>query len=159
MARNRSGASSRRLVSTPLAMLKTASVTEDCGREQVGAGDVVDEDEVHRLGAVAEDQRRLARVDPLHPADEHLGVHAVDVHPRAVHVEVAQRDVVEAVHVVEAAQQALVEDLRRAVERPVGVRVVRPRSVGNSFREPVDRRATTRRPLRDRRLRPPPRAR
>ena len=48
-------------------------------------------------------------VDPLHPADQHLGVLAVDVHPRAVDVEVAQRHVVEPVHVVEGAQQPLVE--------------------------------------------------
>ena len=63
-------------------------------------------------------------VDALHPADQHLGVEAVDVHPRAVHVEVAQRDVVQAVHGVEAAQHALVERLGRAVEGVVVVRVV-----------------------------------
>ena len=47
--------------------------------------------------------------DALHPADQHLGVDAVDVHARAVDVEVAQRHVVQPVHVVEAAQQPLVE--------------------------------------------------
>ena len=94
------------------------------GGEEVRARDVADVDEVHRLRAVAEDQRRLAGRDPLHPAHEDLGVEAVDVHARAVDVEVAQRDVVEPVHRVQAAQQALVEGLRRAVERVVGVRVV-----------------------------------
>ena len=94
------------------------------GGQDVGAGDVADVDEVHRLQAVAEDERRLAGLDALHPAHEHLGVEAVDVHPRAVGVEVAQRDVVEVRHRLEAAQQALVEDLGRAVERVVGVRVV-----------------------------------
>ena len=44
------------------------------GGEDVGARDVVDVDEVHRLQAVAEDQRRLAGRDALHPADQHLGV-------------------------------------------------------------------------------------
>ena len=90
-----SRASSSRLVSTPLATLKTTSLESVVGGEQVRAGDVVDVDEVHRLRAVAEDQRRAACLDPLHPAHEHLGVDAVDVHPRAVDVEVAKRDVVE----------------------------------------------------------------
>ena len=94
------------------------------GGEDVGAGDVGDVDEVHRLRAVAEDQWRLAGIDALHPAHQHLGVDAVDVHPRAVDVEVAQRDVVEAAHRVEAAQQALVEGLGGSVEGVVGVRVV-----------------------------------
>ncbi len=93
-------------------------------REQVGPRDVVDVDEVHRLAAVAEDQRRLARGDALHPAHEHLGVDAVDVHPRSVHVEVAQGHVVEAVHRVVAAEGALEEHLQRAVQRGVRVGVV-----------------------------------
>ena len=75
----------------PLATLKTSSLTSDFARQDVGPRDVVDVDEVHRLRAVAEDQRRLAGGDALHPADEHLGVGAVDVHARAVDVEVAQR--------------------------------------------------------------------
>ena len=72
--------------------------------QDVGAGDVPGVDEVHRLLSVAEDQRRLPVGDALHPADEHLGVEAVDVHPRPVDVEVAQRHVVEPVHRPEAAQ-------------------------------------------------------
>ncbi len=94
------------------------------GGQQVGPGDVLGVDEVHRLGPVAEDQRRLSGGDPLHPADEHLGVPAVHVHPGPVHVEVAQRDVVQAGHGVEGAQQALVEDLGRPVQGVVVVRVV-----------------------------------
>ena len=78
--------------------------------------------------AVAEDERRLPRLDPLHPPDQDLGVQAVDIHPRAVHVEVAQRDVVQAAHGVEAAQQALVEGLGRPVQGVVGVGVVALRS-------------------------------
>ena len=113
----------------------------------------VDVDEVHRLPAVAEDQRRLPVDDPLHPADQHLGVEAVHVHPRAVDVEVAQRDVVEPVHRVEAAQHALVERLGRAVEGVVVVGVVplgrsgtarpgrRPRPTRR--RSPCRRRAST----------------
>ena len=62
--------------------------------------------------------------DALDPADEYLGVYAVDVHPRPVDVEVAQRHVVQAVHRVIAAQQTLVEQLRRAIQRLVGVGVV-----------------------------------
>ena len=103
----------------------------------------VGEDEVHRLPAVTEDERRLAGRDALHPADQHLGVEAVDVHPRPVHVEVAQGHVVEAVHRVEAAQHALVEDLGRAVERVVVVRVVAARSSGT--RSPGRRPTPTRR--------------
>ena len=106
-------------------------------RQDVGAGDVLDVDEVHGLLAVAEDHRRLARVDALHPADQHLGVDAVDVHARPVDVEVAQGHVVEAVHVVEAAQQALVEDLGRPVEGPVVVGVVGFRG-RELLRHPVD---------------------
>ena len=108
----------------PLATLNTSSVTSASAASTLARAMSRGEDEVHRLRAVAEDQRRLAGGDALHPADEHLGVDAVDVHPRAVDVEVAQRDVVEAAHRVEAAQQALVEDLGGAVERVVGVGVV-----------------------------------
>ena len=108
------------------------------GGEEVGAGNVLGEDEVHRLGAVTEDERRLPRLDPLHPPDQHLGVEAVDVHPRAVHVEVTQGDVVEAAHCVETAEQAFVEGLGRAVEGVVRVRVV-PLSCGEPRGEPVHR--------------------
>ena len=88
-------------------------------RQDVGPGDVAHVDEVHGLQAVAEDQRRLTPGDPLHPADQDLGVAPVQVHARAVDVEVAQGDVVEPVHVVGGAQQALAEALGRAVERAV----------------------------------------
>ena len=94
------------------------------GGENVGARDVLGVDEVHRLAAVAEDQRRLAVGDALHPAHQHLGVQAVHVHARPVDVEVPQRHVVQAVHRVEAAQHALVEALRGAVESVVVVMVV-----------------------------------
>jgi len=60
---------------------------------------------------------------------------AVYVHPRAIHVEVPQGDVVQPVHGMEAAQHALVERLRRAVERVVVVRVVRS-PVGNCSARP-----------------------
>ena len=92
-------------------------VVADVGlqREDVGARHVLDVDEVHRGLAVAEDQRRLAGGDAIHPADQHFGVAAVDVHARAVHVEVAQRHVGQVVHVVERAQQAFEHDLARAV--------------------------------------------
>ena len=79
----------------PLATLNTTSLAWIVGGQQVRAGDVVDVDEVHRLGAVAEDQGELAGLDPLDPAHQHLGVDPVDAHPRAVDVEVAQRDIVE----------------------------------------------------------------
>ena len=52
-------ASSARLVSVPLAMLNTSSVTSACGGQDVGPGDVAHVHEVHGLHAVAEDQRRL----------------------------------------------------------------------------------------------------
>ena len=109
------------------------------GGEDVGPRDLGDVDEVHRLGAVAEDQRRRALRDPLHPADQDLRVDAVDVHPRPVDVEVAERHVVEAVHGVEAAEQPLVEHLRRAVQRVVGIGVVRLRG-RERLGQPVDRR-------------------
>ena len=67
-------------------------------------GDILDIDEVHCLRAVAEDQRRLARSNALHPANEHFGICAVDVHAWAVDIEVAQRNVVQAVHIVKTAQ-------------------------------------------------------
>ena len=70
-------ASSFRLVSVPLATLHTTSVASELRGEQVGPGDVVDEDEVHRRVAVADDERRLAGRDALHPAHHHLGVDAV----------------------------------------------------------------------------------
>jgi hypothetical protein len=108
------------------------------GGKDVGAGDVADVDEVHRLRAVAEYEQRAALGDPLHPAHEHLGVDAVDVHPRAVDVEVAEGHVVEAVHRMEAAQEAFVEGLRRAVERVVCVRVVRLGG-GEALGQAVDR--------------------
>ena len=112
--------------------------------QDVGPRDVGDEDEVHGLLAVADDDRRLAGGDALHPADEHLGVDAVDVHALAVDVEVAQGDVVQARHRVVAAQQPLVVDLGRAVQRVVGVRVVvlGGRELGG---EAVDRRRRRRR--------------
>src|SRR4051812_3789156 len=72
-------------------------------RQDVRVRDVGDEDEVHGLAAVTEDQRRLAVGDALHPSHEDLRVDAVDVHTRPVDVEVAQRDVVERLHRVEAA--------------------------------------------------------
>ena len=124
MTRSSIVARSSRLVSVPLATLKTSSVASLSAASTFARAMSLGEHEVHRLRAVAEDQRRLAGGDALHPAHEHLGVDAVDVHPRAVDVEVAQRDVVEAVHRVERAQQALVEDLGGAVERVVVVRVV-----------------------------------
>src|ERR1017187_1217548 len=59
------------------------------GGGDVGAGDVLGEDEVHGLLAVAEDERALAGDDALHPADQHFRVDAEDIHAGAVHVEVA----------------------------------------------------------------------
>jgi hypothetical protein len=81
-------------------------------------------DEIHGLSAVAEDQQWLAGSDPLHPADEDLGVGAMRVHTRAVGVEIAQRHVVEAVLVIERTQHALVERLGAAVQRAVVVGVM-----------------------------------
>ena len=81
--------------------------------------------------------------DPLHPADQDLGVGAVDVHPRPVDVEVAERDVVEAAHRVVAAQQALVEGLGGAVEGVVGVGVMQ--LVGRELVRRGRRRTPTRR--------------
>ena len=92
--------------------------------QHVGARDIGDADEVHRLRAVTEDQRRFATGDSLDPTDQDLRVGAVDVHPRAVDVEVTQRDIVEAGHRVVAAQQSLVEGLGGAVERVVRVWMV-----------------------------------
>ena len=69
-------------------------------------------------------RRRLTVLEPFHPADEHLGIAAVDVHPRAVDVEVPQADVVRAVHVVVGAEQPFAERLGRPVQGAVVVRVV-----------------------------------
>ena len=91
----------------PLPTLSATSDASPRAAQQVRLGHVADVDEIHGLAAVAEDDRRQAGVDPLHPADQDLGVLAVQVHPRPVDVEVAQRHVVEAVHVVEGAQHAL----------------------------------------------------
>ena len=102
------------------------------GGQDVRPRDVVDVHEVHGLRAVAEDERRLAGSDPLHPADKHLGVGAVDVHARPVDVEVAKRHVVQAVHLVEAAQEPFVECLRRAVDGAVVVRDGDSRRSGSS---------------------------
>ncbi|MNI77111.1 hypothetical protein D3C73_1333850 [compost metagenome] len=53
-------------------------------------------DEVHGLVPAAENQRGLAVDNPFHPADQYLGVEAVDVHAGSVNVEVPQQDVVQA---------------------------------------------------------------
>ena len=95
----------------PAADVETLSSLASIARQDVRARDVVDIDEVHGLQAVAEDDRRLAARDALHPADQHLGVAAVDVHARPVDVEVAQRDVVQPVHVVEGAQSPSLKTL------------------------------------------------
>ena len=82
-------------------------------------------DKIHRVGAIAEDNRRPPGGDGLHPSNEHFRVRAEDIHPRPVHVEIPQRDVLEPVHLVEAAKQAFIEELRGAVERPVRVGMMR----------------------------------
>ena len=61
---------------------------------------------------------------PLHPADQHFGVAAVDVHAVAVDVEISEGDVVEPVHVVEGAKQPFVEGLGGPVEGAVVVRIL-----------------------------------
>ena len=102
MTRSSIDASPSRLVSVPLATLNTASVASLRAASRFARAMSVVKTKSIVCVAVAEDQRRLAGGDALHPAHEHLGVDAVDVHPRAVDVEVAQRDVVEALHRVEA---------------------------------------------------------
>src|SRR4029453_5672702 len=96
-------------------------------RQQVCAGDIRGEDEVHCLSPVAEDDRRFAGLDALHPSDEHLGVEPMDVHPRPVYVEVAQREIVQAIHPVKTAEHAFVEDLGCPIERVVSPRGVQLR--------------------------------
>ena len=105
--------------------------------------------------AVAEDHRRLAGRDALHPADEHFGVGAVHVHARSVDVEVAQRDVVQSVHVGEAAQQPFVERLGGAVDRAVVVRMMVLPWSGSSRRGRAPKPTKRRRPSRRPRERPP----
>ena len=104
--------------------IEPTSVAGATAAEDIGARDVANMDEVHGLLAVAEDDRRHAGFKPLHPADQHLGVSAVDVHALAVDVEIAEGDVIEPVHVVVGAEQSLVEGLGRAVEGAVVVGVL-----------------------------------
>ncbi len=117
LAEQRAELRKRRLCARGDVEIHVGGVTRE--RQDVDAGDVADIDEVHRLEAVAKDQRRLATVNAVHPADHHLGIHAVDVHARAVDVEVAQRGVGQPVHFVEAAQHMFEANLVRAVERAV----------------------------------------
>ena len=66
-------------------------IVGDCriGRPQVRPRDVGDENKVHRLSAVAEDEAGIAFRQPLHPADHHFGINAERIHPRAIDVEVS----------------------------------------------------------------------
>ncbi len=126
-------------VSTPVPTLNTASLAVGGHGQHVGARHVAHVHEVHGLRAVAEDDRRAAAFDRIHPANHDFGVGAVHVHPGTVHVERPQRDVFQTVHVVEAAEQALVEQLRGSIERPIVVRMVR--LAGRKFLgQPVHRR-------------------
>ncbi len=124
MMRRSAWASSFRLVSVPLATLKTSSTHVALGGQNVCARDVFDIDEVHRLHAVAEDQRCFTGGNAFHPAYQHLGIDAIDVHSRAVNVEITQRDVRQSVHLVETAQQAFVKRFRSTVNRAIRVWVV-----------------------------------
>src|ERR1700738_1033911 len=76
-------------------------------------------DESYRLLAVAEDNRRLARFQALHPPDQHFGVASVDIHAIAIDGEISEGNIIEPVHLIERAKQAFVESLRGAVECPV----------------------------------------
>ena len=63
----------------PLGNVEDLVADVGLGGEQRRTRNVFDVDEIHRLRSVAEDQRRRASLDPLHPAHEHLGVDACDV--------------------------------------------------------------------------------
>ena len=128
-------ARSARLVSVPLPTLYTPSRTRGRG-QQVCPGNVDRIDEIHGLGAVAKDQRRLAIGNPLHPPDQYLRVEAVDVHAWPVDIERPKRDVVEAIHGPEAAQHSLVERLCRPIKGVVVVVMVFRRR--KLLRQPVD---------------------
>ena len=94
------------------------------GGQQVGSGNIRDVDKIHRLGAVAKDQRAFAGRDALHPADQDLGIGAKNIHARPVDIEVSQGDVIQPGHIVKTAQQTFVEDFGGAVQGAVAVGVM-----------------------------------
>ncbi len=94
------------------------------GGQYVGPGDIAAVHHVHRLMPVAEDDRRLPRLDAFHPPYQHLGIAPVDIHSRTVHIEVAETDAIESVHLGEHPRQTLAEQLCHAIERAVAVGVV-----------------------------------
>ena len=80
----------------------------DCGQD-VGPCDVGCVDEVHGLLSIAENQRRNAIDDPLHPSDQYLGVKPVHIHPGPVNVEVPKGHVIQPGHGPEAPGHPFVE--------------------------------------------------
>ena len=108
-------------------------------RQEVGPGDVLDEDEIHGGGAVAVDLGRNAAVDAVEPANEDLGVGPGDIHARAVDVEVTQSHAGQAVHVVEATGDPFVHQLGGTVDRAVVVGMM-PLVGGKLVGSAVDRR-------------------
>ena len=149
-------ASSSRLVSVPLPMLNTSSVTSDSAASRLARA----MSSVKTKSIVCVPSPRMSGGWPAAIRSIHrisTSVYRPWMSIRGpVHVEVAQRDVVEAAHRVEAAQQALVERLRGTVEGVVGVRVLVARRSGTPrpARRPMPkmRRLPCRRPRR-----PPPR--
>ena len=108
------------------------------GSENIGPGNISDVDKIHRLLAVAENNRRLSRLQSFHPADQHFRVASMDIHSVAIDVEIPECDVIKPVHIIECTKQAFVEGFRSAVERPVAVRVV-PLGRRKLFSHSVDR--------------------
>src|SRR4051812_47919164 len=92
--------------------------------ENIGARDIPNMDEVHRLLAIAEDNRRLPGFQALHPPNQNLGVAPMDIHPISVDIEVSESDVIEPMRVIERPQQSLVERLGSTIERSVVVGVL-----------------------------------
>src|SRR5439155_12658954 len=92
--------------------------------EEIGAGDIIDEYEVHGMASIAIDERRLPAYDALHPSHEDLYMGASYVHAWTVDIEIAERDVVEAIFVVEAPKQAFFEHLGCAVQGSTAVRMM-----------------------------------
>src|SRR6185437_10957522 len=113
---------SRKLIQTGLDSTGDVEDLIGCGTfrgQDVCPRHVLNEDEIHRLGAIAENQTGLSVRQSLHPADQDFCISAVNIHPRAIYIEISQRDIVQPVHLVETPQQSFVKEFCGAVNRPI----------------------------------------
>src|SRR5439155_9936058 len=85
--------------------------------KNIRARNILNVDEIHGLFTITQNERGLTSRNALHPANQNLGIRAIDVHARPVNVKVPESDVAETVHFVEAAEQAFVENLCCTIER------------------------------------------